>query len=393
MPPKGETRPRKKPAASATRGRRPATRTRATKQVRDGSGQGRKTTSHAIVSGPPLVEAKSHSPPPAKQAAPAKRPIYTSTSSSSSSSSDDEEKNRSRRRKRNTSVTRATKRCRSRSRAVWPAGSESEGGRGRQHRFWEQDGHRESQRPSHTSARLDLGGACLEPTGVSRCGGLTREVELSRGPYGAEGAADSPTRWSFPDPRAGEKVRRRESVSPRRNWRSPPRVSLSPRRAHPHGHQRQRFPWPRGSSPNERDRSRQRSPGPSRSPRQDHRQNNGMELLHSLMSKINHLENATLKKGDYLDSLGTIVPDEVRKSIIQGKYVEFHDLLKKSFKQQDESASHQFAIEEKDGFFALKAAKQARKPALSIQQWTSAYHTYMSVYLEQHPAELQGTLN
>ena len=51
-------------------------------------------------------------------------------------------------------------------------------------------------------------------------------------------------------------------------------------------------------------------------------------LVNSLLDEVRELRERTLLKGDCLDPLSMIVPDDIREKNLQGKSIVFHDLWK-----------------------------------------------------------------
>ena len=119
--------------------------------------------------------------------------------------------------------------------------------------------------------------------------------------------------------------------------------------------------------------------------------------LTALIEKINVLEaklaaqtTAAPSTGHRLDHLHLIVPSDLRDQICQGKFVDLGKLLKKSFLDTAEEQKSIFTLDSK-GQLSHKPASKT-KADLSISEWTSAMHVYMSVYLQQHPDKLQDML-
>ena len=114
-----------------------------------------------------------------------------------------------------------------------------------------------------------------------------------------------------------------------------------------------------------------------------------------LLQRINLLEQQlekqnAHKKGQELDHLGITVPADLKLKIVAGKFVDLSLLLKKSFLENQEDKQQTFSIDS-EGRLIAKDTKKA-KSELSIQQWTDAFHTFMSVYVQTHQEEIQGML-
>ena len=101
-------------------------------------------------------------------------------------------------------------------------------------------------------------------------------------------------------------------------------------------------------------------------------------------------ERKSKHKGQELDDLLITVSSDLRDKILGGKFVDLSLLLAKSFQEKPEEKSV-ILVQDKKGRLVSKDERQSQ-PVLSISQWTSAFHVYMSVYLEGHPEALQGML-
>ena len=115
----------------------------------------------------------------------------------------------------------------------------------------------------------------------------------------------------------------------------------------------------------------------------------------ALLERIEALEKREadrkgLEKGQRLDELAITVSSDLRDKILGGKCVDLSLLLAKSFLEQPEEKSVML-VQDKEGRIVAKEEKRAQ-PVMSIAQWTSAFHVYMSVYLKGHPEALQGML-
>lgn len=115
----------------------------------------------------------------------------------------------------------------------------------------------------------------------------------------------------------------------------------------------------------------------------------------ALLDRIRALEAALTQKqaankGQELDELGITVPSDMRAKILAGKCVDLSQLLSKSLVDPQEAKQLCF-IQDDQGRLVPKHERKS-KTTLSIDQWTSAFHVYMSVYLKQHPDDLQGML-
>ena len=86
-----------------------------------------------------------------------------------------------------------------------------------------------------------------------------------------------------------------------------------------------------------------------------------------------------------VDHLSITVSAELRTKILAGKFVDITDLVQKNFKVTVDKVSH---IQDDHGHLIRKI-----RSVLSIDQWTTTSHTYMSIYLEAHPDCFQGMLS
>ena len=114
-------------------------------------------------------------------------------------------------------------------------------------------------------------------------------------------------------------------------------------------------------------------------------------LLNSIYSELSSLKDQVAVKGDLIDHLRLVVPAELKDRICDGKFVDLADLLKKSFMHGDDQQKL-CVVADQDGVLTFRSMRQSSRGALSIDQWTSAFHTYMSVYLARHPTEVQDML-
>ena len=116
----------------------------------------------------------------------------------------------------------------------------------------------------------------------------------------------------------------------------------------------------------------------------------------SMLARISALEAALERAqqhnaGNILDSLSITVPVDLKCQIMEGKFIDLKKLLAQSFKESElkDDMAPEFVL---DGTGRLTKKPSKTKSDLTIDQWTSAFNTYMSVYLEMHPQKLQGML-
>lgn len=99
----------------------------------------------------------------------------------------------------------------------------------------------------------------------------------------------------------------------------------------------------------------------------------------------------TNSKGQDLDELNITVTAEMKIKICEGKFVDLSSLLAKSFTERPEEGQvASFSIDEQ-GRLVPKVERRA-KAALSIEQWSSAFLVFMSVYMKVHHDCTQGLL-
>ena len=115
-------------------------------------------------------------------------------------------------------------------------------------------------------------------------------------------------------------------------------------------------------------------------------------LLAYLLKEVETLKNQILMKGDLIDALHLTVPLETQEKIWAGKFVDLSTLLVKNYQKLDEDEDKKLCgIQDKEGNITLKNVKK-KKNDLTIDQWSSAFSTFMSVYLLRHNDELQDML-
>lgn len=108
-----------------------------------------------------------------------------------------------------------------------------------------------------------------------------------------------------------------------------------------------------------------------------------------LSRQVVELQKHLQYKGDLIDKLSIPVSADLKHKILSGKYIDLSDLLPKS--AQSESDTQITYAEDAQGHLIPKSVKK-RRYELSIAQWTSAFHTFMSVYVELHPDDVQDLL-
>lgn len=124
----------------------------------------------------------------------------------------------------------------------------------------------------------------------------------------------------------------------------------------------------------------------------EHNVNPLLVRLRYLEEKMQEVErgNRARFRGQELDNLAFTVPADVKAKILDGKCINLAKLVKKPLGSDDEETETILEMDDK-GHPVLKKVKQ-KHGQLSISQWTSAFLTYISVYVETHPDALQGLL-
>ena len=154
--------------------------------------------------------------------------------------------------------------------------------------------------------------------------------------------------------------------------------------------QRERSPLVRqvDPPPQEQNRSPDRRPSTSGAP------DEGLfAYLIELRDELETLKKRVNIQGDLMDPLHLTVTPDIRSKICSGKFVDFSLLLSKNYQSlEDDSQKKLQGYQDEEGNFTFKAVKP-KKSTLTIDQWSSAFNTYMSVYLTVHPDDLQGMLS
>jgi hypothetical protein len=114
----------------------------------------------------------------------------------------------------------------------------------------------------------------------------------------------------------------------------------------------------------------------------------------AVMARIQALEQALADKHSYgtghkLENLPISVPVDLKTKIVEGKCIDMGALLPKSFLERQDEAP--MFVQDSQGRLVPKPGKKQKAP-LTIEQWTTAFTIYMSVYLTCHPGELQPIL-
>ena len=94
------------------------------------------------------------------------------------------------------------------------------------------------------------------------------------------------------------------------------------------------------------------------------------------------------RKGQELADLSINVPADLKTKIIEGKCVDLSLLLAKSLLEKEEDD----LLGVNDEGRVVKKKERKPKSDLTIDQWTTAFMVYMSVYLQHHDNELQPML-
>lgn len=94
--------------------------------------------------------------------------------------------------------------------------------------------------------------------------------------------------------------------------------------------------------------------------------------------------------GSYQLRPSVLVPDKTKQAIWKNEFVEMTALLPKHNMQNDVSVMVKLSANGEHDI-ALKPA-QADQKMLNINQWLTAFHIYMDIFLETFPADLPGLL-
>ena len=111
-----------------------------------------------------------------------------------------------------------------------------------------------------------------------------------------------------------------------------------------------------------------------------------------LLDRLDLLEKKVTVQGDLIDPLNLTVQPDLREKIWEGKCVDFANLLVKSHQEREEKDKKITGFQDKDGNISFKTVKP-KKSNLSIDQWSSAFNVYMSVYILKKPEDIQGLLS
>ena len=135
--------------------------------------------------------------------------------------------------------------------------------------------------------------------------------------------------------------------------------------------------------------------------RADHRhqappENQNEGLLHLLLEEVNSLKRQikVQLQGDVIDELHITVTPELQEKIWSNKFVDLSLLLEKDHQafEDDIQKSRVCGYQDEEGNVTFKA-KKPTKSNLTIEQWTTAFNTFISVYILKHPQETQGLLS
>ncbi|XP_052103110.1 uncharacterized protein LOC127736584 [Mytilus californianus] len=89
------------------------------------------------------------------------------------------------------------------------------------------------------------------------------------------------------------------------------------------------------------------------------------------------------------DTVGEHVPFKIKEKIWEGKFIELHYLLRTQ-KEMEETPSDGITGELKRGKICIE--KRSSGVYLSINEWTSAFMVFMSVYIEKYRTRAQELL-
>ena len=209
------------------------------------------------------------------------------------------------------------------------------------------------------------------PPPLRRGRSRARDQELQREP--------SPQPRRRGRPRAASPIQPAESPVRQRRGGS---VRELPRERSPLARQVDSPPQRRADSPQVRHRS------PSRQPDEGL-----LSYIIDLREEVEALKRRVNIQGDLMDPLHLTVTPDVKSKICSGKFVDFSLLLSKNYQSlEDDSQKKLQGFQDDEGNLTFKSVKP-KKSTLSIDQWSSAFITYMSVYLTMHADDLQGMLS
>ena len=119
-------------------------------------------------------------------------------------------------------------------------------------------------------------------------------------------------------------------------------------------------------------------------------------LLNFLVEEVNALKKqlSAQLQGDIIDELHITVTPELQEKIWSNKFVDLSQLLEKNH-QALEDETHNSRVcgyQDDEGNLTFKA-KKPQKSNLTIEQWSSAFNTFISVYILKHPRDIQGLLS
>ena len=119
---------------------------------------------------------------------------------------------------------------------------------------------------------------------------------------------------------------------------------------------------------------------------------NLLDRIEFLERKGNELERKVTLQGDLIDPLNLTVTQEVKEKIWSDKCIDLSVLLIKSYQEDDEKDKRLAGFQDEDGVISLKSVK-AKKSKLNIDQWSTAFNTFISVYIQKRPEDIQGLLS
>ncbi len=88
--------------------------------------------------------------------------------------------------------------------------------------------------------------------------------------------------------------------------------------------------------------------------------------------------------------LGEAISDDIKNKIWSGRYVNLRDLYDMDKPEVPQPST--LAIKQEPGQNPTLVYMAAKRRPLSIQAWTSAWHVFISVYIQKFPDEIQALL-
>ena len=111
------------------------------------------------------------------------------------------------------------------------------------------------------------------------------------------------------------------------------------------------------------------------------------DIISQLHERINELERMQNLKGDTIDDLDITVKQELKQKIWLDNFIDLGELITKNQMAEDSIE----LVKDAEGSLSFNQVK-AKKSSLSIEQWSSAFLVFISIYVRKEPAAIQGLL-